>query len=129
MNKKGQGGLSMNTIIIAIIGIIVLLLIVTFFTGGMATVFGKIKGVFGGGTAGSDIALSRSFCESYCQTAKLNKGQTAKLNKDKIDQSTYCQKKFDVVDNQDVLQKGVSCSGPLLGVDCVIDGSKVNCPV
>ena len=38
MNKKGDVGLSTNTIIIAIVGIIVLLLVVTFFTGGMATV-------------------------------------------------------------------------------------------
>tara|TARA_Y100000034_G_scaffold149_1_gene244 strand:- start:1100 stop:1453 length:354 start_codon:yes stop_codon:yes gene_type:complete len=117
MNKKGQGGLSMNTIIIAIIGIIVLLLIVTFFTGGMATVFGKIKGVFGGGTAGSDMALSRSFCESYCQTAKLNK--------DKIGESTYCNKKFDVEDSQGNPLLGQSCIA--LGVECVIDGKTQTC--
>ena len=121
MNKKGQGGLSMNTIIIAIIGIIVLLLIVTFFTGGMATVFGKIKTVLGGGTAGSDVALSRAFCESYCQTAKLR-------SIDKVGESTYCQKTFDVIDNKGKSHDKLHCNNVVIGVDCDIDGTKVTCP-
>lgn len=116
MNKKGQGGLSMNTIIVAIIAIIVLVLIVGFFTGSTASIFGKINTVFKGGTAGADLALSRSFCESYCQTAKLNKD---------AEESTYCQKTFDIVNNKDVLQKGEYCSGTLLGADCVVDGKLI----
>mgnify|MGYP001575590469 FL=1 len=90
MNKKGQGGLSMDTIIIAVIAIIVLLLIVTFFTGGMATIFGKIRNVFSGGTAGYDIDLAKKNCESYCERAQ---GLTDIKEKRS---STYCTYTFKI---------------------------------
>ncbi len=90
MDKRGQEGLSMNTIIIAIIGIIVLLLIVTFFTGGMSTIFNKIRGVFGGGTAGYDVDLAKAQCQSYCERAKLNQ-ETSQPT------STYCTQVFDIL--------------------------------
>ena len=97
MDKKGQGGLSMNTIIIAIIGIIVLLLIVTFFTGGMTTVFGKIRGVFGGGTAGYDVDLAKANCQAYCERAKLLDTDVAKST------STFCTQAFPIAMQMDLL--------------------------
>src|SRR3989338_10632036 len=86
INKRGQGGLSTDTIIIAIIAIIVLLLVVTFFTGGVSTVFGKIRDVFTGGTAGYDVDLAKSNCQDYCQRAIT-------LNQEPKD-STYCTQTF-----------------------------------
>ena len=88
MNKKGQGGLSVNTLIVAIIAVIVLLLIVTFFTGGVSTVFGKIREVFTGGTAGYDIDLARSQCQSHCERARLS-------TPDQQASSTYCTQTYD----------------------------------
>ena len=121
MNKKGQGGLSMNTIIVAIIGIIVLLLIVTFFTGGMATVFNKIRGVFGTGTAGYDADLARANCNAYCERAKLLTNDVAKSG------STYCKQDFELGQSdgstkttrcwQSPLGTSTSCT---LGIICTI---------
>ena len=90
MNKRGQGGLSMDTIIIAVIAIIILLLIVTFFTGGMATIFGKIRNVFSGGTVGYDVDLAKSNCQDYCTRAQ---GLATPVEKS---QSTYCTHQFDI---------------------------------
>ena len=90
-NKRGATELSMNTVILAIIAIIVLLLIVTFFTGGLSTVFGKIRDVFQGGTAGYDVDLAKSQCQSYCERAKLLETNDAKSR------STFCTQSFDIV--------------------------------
>lgn len=89
-NKRGATELSMNTIILAIIAIIVLLLIVTFFTGGLSTVFGKIRDVFKGGTAGYDVDLAKAQCQSYCERAKLS-GEVNQKG------STYCEQEFDIL--------------------------------
>ncbi|MEK6952398.1 MAG: hypothetical protein AABX29_05260 [Nanoarchaeota archaeon] len=117
MNKKGQGGLSMDTIIIAVIAIIVLLLIVTFFTGGMATVFGKIRNVFSGGTAGYDIDLAKNNCQDYCTRAQ---GLATDVDKEK---STYCTYTFNMdtnddkkVDDKDTPQH---CYASKINVGCV----------
>ncbi|MEK6856464.1 MAG: hypothetical protein AABX49_00455 [Nanoarchaeota archaeon] len=93
-NKRGATELSMNTIIMAIIAIIVLLLIVTFFTGGLSTVFGKIRDVFKGGTAGYDVDLAKAQCQSYCERAKL-------LSNDQWETSTYCSQGFELDSNKD----------------------------
>ena len=106
MNKRGATELSMNTIILAIIAIIVLLLIVTFFTGGLSTVFGKIRDVFKGGTAGYDVDLAKAQCQAYCERAKL-------LSSDQYKTSTYCQQGFDLDSDRD----GVIGSGES-GVEC-----------
>ena len=118
MNKKGQGGLSMNTIIVAIIGIIVLLLIVTFFTGGMSTVFGKIRGVFSGGTAGYDVDLARVNCESLCERAqRISTGNVASTNAQKV-ASAYCKTTFDVPDPSSGNIAAKRCFNSPISVTC-----------
>ena len=116
MNKKGQGGLSMDTIIIAVIAIIVLLLIVTFFTGGMATVFGKIRNVFSGGTAGYDVDLAKNNCQDYCTRAQ---GLATSQEKQK---STYCTYAFKIDDDKngkiDDKENYRYCRGSVVGVSC-----------
>jgi hypothetical protein len=113
--KRGQGGLSMNTIIIAIIGIIVLLLIVTFFTGGMSTVFNRIRGVFSGGTAGYDVDLAKANCQAYCARAKL-------LDRDQWRDSTFCTQSFDI-GGEDGSTTPTRCSDSPLNLRCVTDGN------
>jgi|SRR3989344_2131893 len=109
MNKRGQGGLSTDTIIIAIIAIIVLLLVVTFFTGGVSTVFGKIRDVFIGGTAGYDVDLAKSNCQDYCQRAvTLKQGS----------ESTYCEKTFSI--GEGTSKKEVHCYSREISVTCSV---------
>jgi len=79
-NKKGAE-LPMNTIIIAIVAVVVLVIIIVFFIGGTSSVAQKIKEIFSGATAGTDIQLATQFCKEYC-----DQGRT----------STYCQKTFNV---------------------------------
>ena len=112
MNKKGQGSISINTIIVAIVGIIVLLLIVTFFTGGMSTLFNRIRGVFSGGTAGYDIDLAKANCQAYCERAKLLDTDDAKSK------STYCTQKFDIVKVQGQNAVPVYCNQDPISVVC-----------
>ena len=64
MKDKRGVELSMNVIIIAIIVIIVLVVVVLFFTGGMASLTGKIKSLFGTQTIGTSEALLK--CNTYC---------------------------------------------------------------
>ncbi len=90
MNKKGQGGLSMDTIIIAVIAIIVLLILVLIFTGGMTKVSSRITSIFSQGTTGTDIELAKNSCESYCERAQ---GLTTSQEKQK---TTYCTYTFKI---------------------------------
>jgi len=119
MNKKAQGGLSMNTIIAAVIAIIVLLLIVTFLTGGLGNIFGKIRDVFTGGTAGSDIELTKANCQNYCETAK-----TKTLSTD-LDNVAYCTRRVNIdwspKDNQiGDDEKTIPCWQPPINVHCTV---------
>jgi len=63
MDKKGQG-ISMTYIVIAALALIVLIVIVLFFTGGMETMFKKITET----TGGQDNAIAISQCRLYCTT-------------------------------------------------------------
>ena len=110
MNKRGQGGLSINTIIVAIIAVVVLLLIITFFTGGMSTVYSRIRDVFTGGTAGYDVDLAKTNCQSYCERAKL-------MDKSQQPTSTYCTKTFALEDDKGDINQ-VYCNEPQINTPC-----------
>src|SRR3989338_2996526 len=69
-DKKGME-LSLNTIIIAIIAIILLVAVVSFFLFGFKGLTDRIKVIFYGTTAGTDIVLAQQTCNSYCQNAAL----------------------------------------------------------
>ncbi len=123
MNKKGATELSMNTIILAIIAIIVLLLIVTFFTGGLSTIFGKIRDVFKGGTAGYDIDLAKAQCQAYCERAKLSKEVSQPT-------STYCTQEFDILKNDgsgDTEKQSCGNAGSRIFTSCKIDNVQIVC--
>ena len=123
MNKKGATELSMNTIIIAIIAIIVLLLVVTFFTGGLSTVFGKIRGVFGGGTAGYDVDLAKANCQAYCERAKFT-GTNPQPD------STYCTQEFaieTVKGSEKTEDQNCYTSSSRVFVPCLINNAQLGC--
>mgnify|MGYP001572128383 FL=1 len=123
MNRKGATELSMNTIILAIIAIIVLLLIVTFFTGGLSTIFGKIRDVFSGGTAGYDVDLAKTQCQSYCERAKLS-GETSQST------STYCMQEFDILKadgSGDTVKQKCWDRASRIFTSCKIDNAQVTC--
>ena len=89
--KKGPGKrgmeLSLNTIIIAIIAIILLVAVVSFFLFGFKGLTDRIKIIFFGTTAGTDLVLARQICASYCQNAAL-------LPEDIRKDSPYCKSTF-----------------------------------
>ena len=118
MNKRGATELSMNTIVLAIIAIIVLLLIVTFFTGGLSTIFGKIRNVFSGSTAGYDVDLAKANCQAYCERAKLLDTDDAKRG------STFCTQKFDIVKTAGSNPVPVFCDQSPISINCL----GVTCP-
>jgi len=70
MSKKGQEGLPLSTIIVAILVVIVLVVLVAFFLGGSTALTDAIKRVFFGTTAGYDLALAIQTCESRCDIAQ-----------------------------------------------------------
>lgn len=68
INKKGQG-VSMTYIVIAALALIVLVVIVLFFTGGMENLFEKIKGTTEG--AGGEKTVWISQCKIYCSSGQI----------------------------------------------------------
>ena len=119
MNRRGQGSISMNTIIAAIVAIIVLLLIVIFLTGGLGNVFGKIRDVFTGGIAGTDIELAKANCQNYCEIAK------GKTTRDELKNTAYCTREVNIdyspKDNQITAnEQNLHCWQDPINIDCAV---------
>ncbi|MBT7107025.1 hypothetical protein HN943_01590 [archaeon] len=106
-NKKGQG-LSMNTIIIAILAILVLVVIAAFFTGGMTGLVDRIKGIYGSQPIDETQAIleCEGFCNSYTSLPTVEEYKT-----------NYCEKKFGLdTDNDGSADIEKTCSQ--LGIIC-----------
>jgi len=107
-NKRGQG-MPMNTVIIGILVLIVLIVIIAFFTGGAGTVIDKVKSIFGMATKAQDYTMAVKSCEEYCTQAKDLQAST---NPNTVVGSAYCTSwfKLDVIvpkdGNLDKDQKG-----------------------
>jgi len=115
MKDKRGAELSMNVIIIAIIVIIVLVVVVLFFTGGMASLTGKIKSIFGTQTIETSEAQLR--CNTYCSNYESTQRNVYLDN--------FCGKEtFDIDTNADgkVDKPDQTCSD--LGTSC----SAITCP-
>lgn len=69
-SKKGLE-LSLNTIVIAVIVIVVLVAVVTFFLFGFKGLSDRVKIIFFGTTAGSDMVFAQQQCATYCDRAAL----------------------------------------------------------
>lgn len=65
MNKKGMD-ISLNFIILAVLGLIALILIALFFTGGLSNLFKQTEDV--GSTSAEQVALYKTKCNFYCTT-------------------------------------------------------------
>lgn len=111
MNKKGAE-LSMNVIIIAILGIIVLVIIAAFFMGGFSKLYDGIRNVFSG-TVPDDQSTAISNCENNCKFAQLMDSANAKAS------SLYCKgtAKYDSDGDGQVDEKH-HCWSSWIGVDC-----------
>ena len=86
-NKKAQG-LPMDIVIISIIVIIVLVVVIAFFVGGTGSVMQKIKQIFTGGTAGTELPIAREYCNNYCNNAEQITDDALKKK------SAYCKYSF-----------------------------------
>jgi hypothetical protein len=69
MNKKGQEGMGIGTIIIIIIGLVVLALIVFGFVMGWSNLFDKLANLGGGGSNVDTVIQS---CNIACSTNSIN---------------------------------------------------------
>ena len=86
MDKKGLE-LSYNTIILGILVVIVLVVVVVFFIGGFSSVTGKIRDFLKISTAGTDLEVALSECQSRCERAKALPGDLRHT-------SAYCTSSF-----------------------------------
>ncbi len=85
-NKKAQG-LPMELVIISIIIIVVLVVVIAFFVGGTGTVMQKIKQIFTGGTAGTELPIAKEFCNNYCTNTQVDETGSGK-------DSAFCKYSF-----------------------------------
>ncbi len=69
LNKRGAEGLPISTIIIVILAILVLVIVAASFTGGMKTMFEKIKSFLGVYSA-ADEEAARQMCDTWCTTER-----------------------------------------------------------
>ncbi len=90
MDRKAQG-LPINTVVLAGLAVLVLLLIAMFVTGGTSRIFSAISSAITGRTAGMELETARQTCESLYQ-AWVNSGCNSVVGK------SYCCKKFDWID-------------------------------
>tara|TARA_Y100000310_G_C20159543_1_gene568513 strand:- start:69 stop:515 length:447 start_codon:yes stop_codon:yes gene_type:complete len=89
MKKRGQG-LPLNTIIIAILVVLVLVAIVAFFVGGSSGIIKTIKGVFFQTTAGTDMPLAIQTCNQRCGLAEQLPSATTRMS------SAFCESYFNI---------------------------------
>ena len=84
MKSKKAQSLPMNTIIIAIIVVVVLVIILVFFIGGTSSIAQKIRDLFTGATAGTDLQTATQFCQEYCEQERTTAwcAQTFRIDKD-----------------------------------------------
>lgn len=86
MSRKAQG-LPLNTVILAILVVLVLFVVAAFFLGGTAGIMKQVRSLFYGTTAGTDRVLNSQTCEQRCEQLKL-------LPRTAISSSAYCTQSF-----------------------------------
>ena len=68
-NKKGVE-LTLNTVIVAILVVLVLVLLIGFFLGGTGKLKDMVGTIFRQSSAGTDISIALDQCKSYCTQAQ-----------------------------------------------------------
>ena len=113
--KKGQG-LSLDMVVIAVIVLVVLFVIIAFFSGGFTAIAEKIGKIFKGGI--DDRAVSIQLCKTHCLTVK-----GYELGSSQQTSSSYCTARFNIDKNNDGVlseseKEATSCSD--LDIDCIV---------
>lgn len=90
--KKAQG-LPLNTIVLAVIAIIVLVVVILFATGNLSKLFGSTQTIVSGSTP-DEVAAFRIACKQACFQAQ----QLADTQAEWVT-SKYCDTKYKVLDN------------------------------
>ena len=93
MSRKAQA-LPMNTVIIAILVVLVLFVVGAFFLGGTGGIMKTIRQIFGGSVGGQDMVFAVQTCNHRCESLKL-------LPVDSIPKSAYCDQPFLIDSNKD----------------------------
>ena len=88
MNKKCVD-LTINTIIIAVLVVLVLIVVSTFFLGGFGRITETISRVFFPITSGTDLTIAVQTCEQRCEQVKLLSDPLRK-------NSAFCKSSFNV---------------------------------
>lgn len=78
LNKRGAEGLPISTIIIVILAVLVLVIVAASFTGGMKSMFDKIKALFKIYSA-TDEEAARQICDSWCSAERYKTWCTDKI--------------------------------------------------
>ncbi len=92
MTKRRTQGIALNTIVIAAIAVMVLILIVGFTTGGLGNIFKGIQRT----TGSTDLQTATSACAQYCTNLQTSMYLTDEM----IKNSQYCTAKFWIDSNR-----------------------------
>lgn len=87
MHTKKAQGLPMNTVIIAILVVLVLFVVGAFFLGGTGGISKQIRSIFYQSTAGQDRVFAVQTCQQRCDSLKL-------LPESSYKDSAYCKQSF-----------------------------------
>ncbi|HLC71957.1 MAG TPA: hypothetical protein VJH37_00070 [Candidatus Nanoarchaeia archaeon] len=104
MSRKAQG-LPLNTVILAILVVLVLLVVGAFFLGGTSGISKTIRGIFYGSTAGQDRVFAVQTCNQRCDSLKL-------LPTSALPDSAYCKQTFSIDTDNNGEAEFVSSSDP-----------------
>src|SRR3989344_4053642 len=104
MSRKAQG-LPLNTVILAILVVLVLLVVGAFFLGGTSGISKQIRSIFYGSTAGQDRVFAVQTCQQRCDSLKL-------LPVADVSKSAYCGQSFLIDENNDGEAEFVAASDP-----------------
>jgi len=117
--KKRFQGLPMNTIVLAAIAVLVLLLIVGFTTGGLSKLFGGISQQ----VSQTNIQSARTTCQQLCAQLK-QMAATGELTTDTAEKSAYAQQVFYWDLNKDGKPEPYHCWSSPVNVQCVVTFEK-----
>jgi len=93
MSRKAQA-LPLNTVILAILVVLVLFVVGAFFLGGTGGIAKQIRSIFYQGTAGQDRVFAVQTCQQRCDSLKL-------LPASDVAKSSYCKDEFLIDENND----------------------------
>ena len=110
MDKRGAE-VALNTVVIAIIIILVLTSVIIFFTVGFGNMSSKFRSVTKMSVEGIDLTLAINLCQQYCDVAKT-------LDEDARSNSPYCVNRFDIDEDGDGNADITNINCMAIGIGC-----------